>query len=105
MAGTSGADSQGNSIINQNNSVIDSQGPEGAGRSGIDEDEKSVGTKNDANTSEKYQRMKDVFRFLINEAPYLIDDRAYELSQNADPKEALKIKIDSIRKSLDINDM
>ena len=105
VAGTSGADSQGNSIINQNNSVIDSQGPEGAGRSGIDEDEKSVGTKNDANTSEKYHRMKEVFRFLINEAPYLIDDRAYELSQSADPKEALKIKIDSIRKSLDINDM
>jgi len=49
--------------------------------------------------------MKQVFRFLINEAPYLIDDKAVERCQDATPKEQLKIKIDSVRKSLGIEDM
>ena len=35
----------------------------------------------------------------------MIDDKAYERSQTAEPKEALKIKIDSVRKSLGIEDM
>ena len=49
--------------------------------------------------------MKQVFRFLINEAPFLIDDKAIERCQGADAKEQLKIKIDSVRKSLGIEDM
>ena len=49
--------------------------------------------------------MKQVFRFLINEAPFLIDDKAVERCQDASPKEQLKIKIDSVRKSLGIEDM
>ena len=68
-------------------------------------DDQSVATKNENTTREKYEHMKQVFRFLINEAPYLIDDKAYERSMNAEPKEALKIKIDSVRKSLGIEDM
>lgn len=46
--------------------------------------------------------MKQVFRFLINEAPYLIDEKAFERCQGLEPKEQLKIKIDSIRKALSI---
>ena len=68
-------------------------------------DDQSVATKNENTTREKYEHMKQVFRFLINEAPYLIDDKAYERSMNAEPKESLKIKIDSVRKSLGIEDM
>lgn len=49
--------------------------------------------------------MKNVFRYLIQEAPYLIDDKAAEMCLSMDPKEALKTKIDSIRKSLNINDI
>lgn len=49
--------------------------------------------------------MKQVFRFLIVEAPYLIDDKAIERCLDASPKEQLKIKIDSVRKSLGIEDM
>ena len=49
--------------------------------------------------------MKQVFRFLINEAPFLIDDKALERCVDASPKEQLKIKIDSVRKSLGIEDM
>jgi len=42
---------------------------------------------------------------LINEAPFLIDDKAMERCSEASPKEQLKIKIDSVRKSLGIEDM
>ncbi len=49
--------------------------------------------------------MKQVFRFLITEATYLIDDKAMERCQDATPKEQLKIKIDSVRKSIGIEDM
>lgn len=49
--------------------------------------------------------MKQVFRFLINEAPFLIDDKAMERCLDASPKEQLKIKIDSVRKSIGIEDM
>jgi len=68
-------------------------------------DDQSVATKNENTTREKYERMKQVFRFLINEAPYLIDDKAYERCEGVDAKESLKIKIDSVRKSLGIEDM
>ena len=49
--------------------------------------------------------MKQVFRFLIAEAPYLIDDKAMERCEGKDAKEQHKIKIDSVRKSLGIEDM
>lgn len=68
-------------------------------------DDQSVGTRNENNTREKYERMKQVFRFLIMEAPYLIDDKAVERCMGVDAKEQLKIKIDSVRKSLGIEDM
>ena len=68
-------------------------------------DDQSVGTKNENTTREKYERMKQVFRFLIAEAPYLIDDKAFERCQGASAKETLKIKIDSVRKSLGIEAM
>lgn len=68
-------------------------------------DDQSVGTKNAENARADYDRMKQVFRFLINEAPFLIDDKALERCVDASPKEQLKIKIDSVRKSLGIEDM
>ena len=49
--------------------------------------------------------MKQVFRFLINEAPYLIDQKTSERAASASPKESLKIQIDATRKSLGIDDM
>ena len=98
---------QGNSLMNQNTSIMDSQGGQNAQAQSKSElvDDQSVGTKNENTTREKYDRMKQVFRFLINEAPYLIDDKALERCAEATPKEQLKIKIDSVRKSLGIEDM
>ena len=68
-------------------------------------DDQSVGTKNENTAREKYERMKQVFRFLINEAEFLIDDNSLQRCVDASPKEQLKIKIDSVRKSLGIEDM
>merc|ERR1712048_1380029 len=49
--------------------------------------------------------IKNVFKMLIEDAEYLIDDRAFERCENATMKEQFSIKIDSIRKSLGIEEM
>lgn len=86
---------------------MDSQGGNNAQAQSKSElvDDQSVATKNENTTREKYERMKQVFRFLIESAPYLIDDKAIERCMGVDAKEQLKIKIDSVRKSLGIEDM
>ncbi len=102
---------QGNSMIQQNTSVMDSN-PAGAqkehtqSRSDIDEQSQATASKNQhADTKEKYDRIKAVFRLLIDEAEYLIDDRSFERCQGVSVKEQFSIKIDSIRKSLGIDNM
>ena len=86
---------------------MDSQGGNNAGQSKTElaDDQQSHGTKNENTTREKYERMKQVFHFLINEAPYLIDDKSAERASMVGGKESLKIKIDSVRKSLGIEEM
>lgn len=46
-----------------------------------------------------------MFKLLIDECDFLIDDRAYERCEHASLKEQFSIKIDSIRKSLGIENM
>lgn len=53
----------------------------------------------------KYERTKNVFRMLIEEADYLIDNRAVERCIGQSLKEQFRIKIDSVRKSLGIDNM
>jgi len=53
----------------------------------------------------KYEKIKNVFKMLIDEAEYLIDERAFERCMGASVKEQFSIKIDSIRKSLGIENM
>lgn len=50
-------------------------------------------------------RIKNVFRFLIDHAPYLVDDKSYERCESKSNKEQFAIKIDAIRKTLDIDSM
>jgi hypothetical protein len=57
----------------------------------------SSNEKNNADTA--------LFKLLIEEAEYLIDDRAFERCEGASVKEQFSIKIDSIRKSLGIENM
>lgn len=53
----------------------------------------------------KFERIKNVFKLLIDEAKYLVDDRTRERCLNATPKEQFSLKIDSIRKSLGVEHM
>jgi hypothetical protein len=53
----------------------------------------------------KYEKIKNVFKLLIENAEYLIDDRAFERCAEASMKEQFSIKIDSIRKSLGVEEM
>lgn len=73
-----GADSatQGNSQMNQNTSIMDSQN-QGQSRSELVEDQ-SVVTGGGIDIRDKYEKIKNVFKLLIEEADYLIDDKAQE---------------------------
>lgn len=62
-------------------------------------------TNQNEETKEKYKKITAVFKMLIEEAGYLIDDRSYERCQGKSLKEQFAIKIDSIRKSLGIDNM
>jgi uncharacterized protein YbaA (DUF1428 family) len=50
-------------------------------------------------------RIKNVFKLLITECPFLIDDKAFAESHGKPVKEQFTIQIDSIRKSLGIDNM
>jgi dynein regulatry complex protein 1 len=50
-------------------------------------------------------KIKNVFKLLISECPFLIDDKAYAESEGKPVKEQFTIQIDSIRKSLGIDNM
>jgi hypothetical protein len=51
------------------------------------------------------QKIKNVFNLLITETPFLIDDKAFQESEGKSQKERYAINIDSIRKSLGIDNM
>jgi hypothetical protein len=82
---------------------MDSQNP-GMSKSELVDDQ-SVVTGNQPDIKEKYEKIKNVFRLLIDEAEYLIDDKALEKCQGKSLKEQFQIKIDSIRKSLGIEEL
>jgi hypothetical protein len=70
-----------------------------------DESQHTSNAKNNTDSQIKYEKIKNVFKMLIDEAEYLIDDRAFERCETASLKEQFSIKIDSIRKSLGIESM
>jgi len=53
----------------------------------------------------KYERIKNVFRILIEEAPYLIDDKTFEKCEGKPLKEQFSYQIDGVRKALGIDQM
>lgn len=67
--------------------------------------EMSQHTDHQGDKALKYEKIKNVFKLLIDEADYLIDERAFERCETATVKEQFSIKIDSIRKSLGIENM
>jgi len=50
-------------------------------------------------------KIKNVFKLLINETPFLIEDKALIESEGKTVKEQFSIEIDSIRKTLGIDNM
>lgn len=113
-AGTSQAGAGGN-----NTSIMDSS-KHGMSKSEFEGDQSVVtGTMNNAggNTSAiqgtqgaydykvSIAKIKNVFKLLINECPFLVDDKAEEEANGKPVKEQFTIKIDSIRKSLGIDNM
>jgi hypothetical protein len=81
-----GADSQtqGNSL-NQNTSIMDSQN-QGHSKSELVDDQ-SQATGNAYEIKEKYEKIKNVFKLLIDEAEYLVDDKALEKCQGKSLKD------------------
>ena len=65
----------------------------------------STGKGENADLKDNFYRVKNVFEILINEAPYLIDEKAIIMSEGKSKKDRLLIMIDSIRKSLNIDSM
>ena len=85
---------------------MDSNGNQGhQSRTEIDDQSQVTGGKQNEETKDKYKKITNVFKMLIEEAGYLIDDRSYERCQGKSLKEQFAIKIDSIRKSLGIDNM
>ncbi len=97
---------------NNTSSVVDSS-KHGLSKSEFEGDQSVVtGTQQqNPNTSatEQYKvsigRIKAVFKLLISECPFLIDDKALSESEGKPIKEQFTIQIDSIRKSLGIDNM
>ena len=115
MGGADGASFKGAESANHGNSVVhqslqDSNNQVDGGRSNsemVDDKSQLTGGKETANAdiAVKYERTKNVFKMLIEEADYLIDNRALERCEGQSLKEQFKIKIDSVRKSLGIDNM
>jgi len=84
---------------------MDSQGGNQAQSKNELVDDHSEATRNENTTRDRYQRIKNVFKFLIEHAPYMVDDKSVEKCEGKSAKEQFAIKIDAIRKSLDIESM
>ena len=99
----------GNSVGHDQSAMMDNsemKETQGRSRSELDENESvNNGGSNHDMMRDKYERIKNVFRMLIEEAPYLIDDKAFEKCEGKTLKEQFSIQIDGIRKALGIDQM
>ncbi len=107
----------GTSQIGANNTSIMDSSKHGMSKSEFEGDQSVVtgtmggGNLSAINNQQAYEykvsiaKIKNVFKLLINECPFLIDDKAYSESEGKPAKEQFTIQIDSIRKSLGIDNM
>jgi hypothetical protein len=65
----------------------------------------STGRGENQDIKDNFHKVKNVFEILINEASFLIDEKAIIMSEGKSKKDQSLIKIDSIRKSLGIESM
>jgi len=94
----------GSSQINHNTSNMESS-KHGVSKSDMEgvEGSPSGGLNQDYKVS--IQQIKQVFNILIEETPFLVDDKTIEHVIGKNPREAYTMKVDSIRKSLNIDNM
>ena len=89
-----------------NHSMVDSEAKEGELRDDLSEGKMASNHENaEEQIQEKYQRIKSVFRLLIEEAPFLLDDKTLDKCDGKTNKEAFSLQIDGIRKALGISEM
>jgi hypothetical protein len=93
----------GASQMGPNTSIMDSS-KHGLSKSEFVDDQ-SVATGAQYDYKVSITKIKNVFNLLIQECPFLIDDKAMIESQGRPLKEEFTIQIDSIRKSLGIDNM
>lgn len=106
MDGASNKEGGAGASQHQNTSLMDSELKQGDSRNDLNEEDRSVATAGGAgDIKEKYDKIKNVFKMLIDEAPFLIDDKAFEKCEGKSLKEQFAIQIDSIRKALGIDQM
>ena len=96
------SEKNGASQMGPNTSIMDSSKH---GMSKSEFEEQSVATGQQCEYKVSIGKIKGVFKLLITECPFLIDDKALAESQNKPVKEQFTIQIDSIRKSLGIDNM
>lgn len=77
----------------QNTSLMDSEMKQGGmSRSNLDDEDRSVVTAGEAaDVKIKYDKIKNVFKLLIDEAPFLIDDKAFDKCEGKSLKEQFAI--------------
>jgi hypothetical protein len=98
-----GAPVAGASQINANTSNMESS-KHGISKSEVN-DEQSAGTGLQNEYRVSIQQIKNVFSILIEETPFLIDDKTLEAANSLNAREQYTMKVDSIRKSLNIDNM
>jgi hypothetical protein len=98
------------SMGNQGSAMMDQSGANGS-RSDLGEQQQQMeedtvsGPQSADGIKDKYERIKNVFRILIEEAPYLIDDKTFEKCEGQPMKTQFSFQIDGVRKALGIDQM
>ena len=95
---------QGGSQLNPNTSVVDSS-KHGLSKSEFIDDQSVGSAAQGYECKVSIKKIKNVFKKLIEEVPFLIDDKVLQECEGKSKKEQFTLKIDGIRKSLDIDNM
>ena len=95
---------QGGSQLNPNTSVVDSS-KHGLSKSEFIDDQSVGSAAQGYECKVSIKKIKNVFKKLIEEVPFLIDDKVLQECEGKNKKEQFTLKIDGIRKSLDIDNM
>ena len=93
------------SHLNANTSIAESS-RQGASQSKMEEDKSQVTGKDGQYESQvPITKIKKVFKILVDEMPFLVDKKTWKNLEGKSEKEQFTMKIDAVRKSLEISTM